>query len=178
VYGNSLSKQEVEKYVDAHAKALDAAAKKHGFDVVFIPHYITGLSGDDLDISKSIMEKMEQKQNTKIIITQDVSEFKLTLDKMSMIISSKMHPAILVSTGFVPILCIVYDHKQTGFFKRLNMEDNTLNIRAVTADSLLAKIDITWARRDQLRISLERQIPLWQSDVQNAIKKIFSLYFK
>jgi polysaccharide pyruvyl transferase WcaK-like protein len=176
IYGQSLSPGEIQKYISAHAKALDRAIEKHGFSVVFLPHYISGFSYDDLDVSKSIVEKMKNKTHTKIITTDNVAEFNMLLNKMDLVVSSKMHPAILAVLGFIPVLCIAYDHKQTGFFQRLNMSECALNIRDVSYERLLFKIDETWSQRDTLRESLKRQIPQWQKNVRVTIQKLVSLY--
>jgi polysaccharide pyruvyl transferase WcaK-like protein len=176
VYSNSLSKHEVKKYIDAHAKALDAIIEAYGLDVVFIPHYITGLSGDDLDISNSIQKKMQYKSHTRIIAVDHVAKFKLLLEKMDLVISSKMHPAILAVTGYVPVLCIAYDHKQTAFFNRLKMESCLLHIRDVSYKTLFLKIDQTWLMRKQLASELKNQIPKWQDHVRNTIKNVVYSY--
>jgi colanic acid/amylovoran biosynthesis protein len=176
IYGQSLSVAEVQNYITAHARALDEAIEKHGFSVVFLPHYISGFSHDDLDVSKSIVEKMRNKHLTKIIKTNSVAEFKHLLNRMDMVISSKMHPAILAVLGFVPVLCISYDHKQTSFFQRLNMNACIINIRDVSYERLLFKIDETWNQRKTLEKSLKRQIPQWQKDLKATIQKVISLY--
>jgi polysaccharide pyruvyl transferase WcaK-like protein len=176
VYSQSLSKIEVENYILSHAKALDAIIEKYKVFVVFLPHYISGFSDDDFDVSMSILEKMKNKNRTKIIKTTSVGEFKLLLDQMDMVVSSKMHPAVLAATGYVPIVCIAYDHKQTAFFERLNMIDCTLNIRNVTFESLLFTMEKTWNQRTALQASLRLQIPQWQKDVNSVIKTIVTRY--
>jgi polysaccharide pyruvyl transferase WcaK-like protein len=176
VYSQSLSKIEVENYLLSHAKALDAIIEKHKVFVVFLPHYISGFSDDDLDISMSIVDLMKNKNRTKIITTNSVREFKLLLDQMDMVISSKMHPAVLAATGYVPIMCVAYDHKQTAFFQRLNMIDCTINIRNVTFESLLSTMEKTWNQRAKLQESLRLQIPRWQKDVNSAIKNVITRY--
>lgn len=171
IYSRSLSKVEVDNYISAHATALDAAIDKYGFFVVFLPHYISGFPYDDLDVSKLILSKMKNRDRAEIVNTATVEEFKLYLDQMDMIISSKMHPAVLAASGYVPILCIVYDHKQTSFFERLGMTDCTLGIRVVSHESLSSKIDHVWNQNDRLRASLKEQIPKWQKNVSEAIRK-------
>ena len=176
IYSNSMSKRDVQNYIKAHAQALDAAIKKHGFYVAFLPHYISGFSGDDVDISKRILEKMNNQQYVKIIVTQSVTEFKSLLNQMKIVISSKMHPAILAVSSFVPVLSIVYDHKQTGFFQRLDMADCTLDISDVSYERLLSKIDQTWMQQAKLKEVLATQIPRWQRNVKSVMKKTVSLY--
>jgi len=176
IYGQSLSAAEVENYIVAHARALDTAVEKHGFSVMFLPHYISGFELDDSDVSESIVRRMRHKHRAKIIRTNSVAEFKLLLNRMDMVISSKMHPAILAMTGYVPVLCISYDHKQTSFFQRLNMSECILNIRDVSYERLLFKIDAIWDKRGALAESLKRQIPQWQKNVRITIQKVVSLY--
>jgi polysaccharide pyruvyl transferase WcaK-like protein len=176
VYSNSMNKADVENYIVAHARALDAAIEKHGFTVAFLPHYISGFSGDDLEISRKIVEKMRHKEHTKIIVTDNVPEFKALLNQMSMVISSKMHPAILAVSAFVPVLSIVYDHKQTGFFQRLDMTNCTLDISMVSAERLTSKIEATWSQQAQLTSALAQQIPLWQKNVRYVMKQVVAKY--
>ena len=178
IYSRSLSKKETENYIDGHAKALDTAIEKYALSVVFIPHYISGFPHDDLDVSKLILDKMENKHQAKIVIADGVKEFKMYLDQMDMIISSKMHPAILGATGYVPILCIVYDHKQSSFFERLDMVECTLGVRLVSYQNLLSKIDYVWQQREQLSATLREQIPKWQKNVSEAIKSTVIPYMK
>jgi polysaccharide pyruvyl transferase WcaK-like protein len=97
---------------------------------------------------------------------------------MDMILSSKMHPAVLGASAFVPILCIAYDHKQTGFFARLDMADCTLEIRSLSYKNLYQKIDHVWNNRNRISTSLEKTIPLWQEDVRDKIKQAMTPHVK
>jgi polysaccharide pyruvyl transferase WcaK-like protein len=176
IYGQSLSVAETQKYIEAHARALDKAIEKHRVSIVFLPHYISGFRNDDLDVSKLILEKMKNRSQTQIITTYNVTEFCQLLNHMDMVISSKMHPAILAAIGFVPVLCISYDHKQNAFFQRLDMNECVINIRDVSYEGLLSKIDETWKKRSSLQKSLKQQIPQWQKNVKSTIVKTVSLY--
>jgi polysaccharide pyruvyl transferase WcaK-like protein len=119
---------------------------------------------------------MNNQQYVKIIVTQSVTEFKSLLNQMQIVVSSKMHPAILAVSSFVPVLSIVYDHKQTGFFQRLDMADCTLDISDVSYERLLSKIDQTWMQQAKLKEVLATQIPRWQRNVKSVMKKTVSLY--
>jgi len=176
IYSHSLSREEVRNYIMAHVKALDAAIEKYGFFVVFLPHYVSGFEYDDLEVCKLILHKMKNKNRVKIVSASTVEEFKLFLNQMDMVISSKMHPAVLAASGFVPMLCIAYDHKQTSFFERLNMIDCTLDIRSVSFESLLSKIDHVWNQNNRLKLLLKNQIPTWQKDIKKAIKRAIAPY--
>ena len=89
-----------------------------------------------------------------------------------------MHPAVLGVSGYVPLLCILYDHKQTSFFERLGMLDCTLSIHAVSGTSLFSKITNVWTNRDQIRASLKKQIPIWQKNVHDSIQRTVEVTLK
>jgi colanic acid/amylovoran biosynthesis protein len=178
MYSNSLSPNELNNYILAHSSAIDRSIEEHGLSVAFLPHYVSGFRLDDMEISKMILEKMRHKDAATIIETNDVDEFKSILDQMDMIITSKMHPAVLGASGYVPILCIAYDHKQTGFFARLNMKDCTIGIRALSSQIMFEKINHVWNNRDRISESLRNTIPLWQERVKAAIRQAMTPYVK
>jgi polysaccharide pyruvyl transferase WcaK-like protein len=177
IYSHSLSKGEVENYILAHAKALDAVIERYGFFILFLPHYVGGFKNDDLCVSKLILDKMKNKSRTQLILAKNVSEFKQYLDQADMVISSKMHPAILASSGYVPTLCIAYDHKQTAFFQNLGMLDFVLNIRQISYESLLSKITLVWDNKAVLEDKLRKEIPKWQRSIKMNIEKVVNYYF-
>ena len=178
MYSNSLGPRELDDYILAHSRALDKCIEEHGVSVVFLPHYISGFPLDDLEICRMILERMVHKDRAEIIETESVDEFKRLLDQMDMIVSSKMHPAVLGVSGFVPVLCIAYDHKQTGFFSRLKMEQCTIEIGSLSYTSLHEKMNYVWNNRNELSTLLRKTVPFWQSNVANVIKKAICLYTK
>jgi len=176
MYSNSLSKVEFEKYILAHSRVMDKIIEEYGCFIVFLPHYISGFSNDDLEVSKLIIDRMKNKSKTKIVETENASELKKFLESMDIVCSSKMHPAILATTGYVPVFCIAYDHKQTAYFERLGMSDCILNIRKITEKNLLSGINYVWNNRFILEKSLKTQIPQWQKKIKTTIKNVLNYY--
>jgi polysaccharide pyruvyl transferase WcaK-like protein len=176
IYSHSLSHSEVKNYILSHAKALDSIIDKYSFSVVFLPHYISGFSNDDLEISKFIVKEMKNKSKTKIIVTKNASELKGFLDSMDIVLSSKMHPAILAASGYVPVFCVAYDHKQIGFFQRLELSECILNIRNISYEKLFSGIDMTWNKRDFLEEVLKEQIPKWKKQIKTGIETVLKSY--
>lgn len=171
VYSHSFSEKEINKYIDAHANALDRAIEKYGLSVVFMPHYVSGFKYDDLEICKSILNHMENRKAARIANLNTAEEFKSLLGQMDLVISSKMHPAVLAASGFVPTLCIAYDHKQSGFFKQLNLTDCILHVHNVLQETLSLKIDHVWSGRDEISAVLRERIPMLQQDIRKAIRQ-------
>ncbi len=166
IYSNSLSSSEVEKYIDAHAQALDELIEKRNFTVVFLPHYVLGIGFDDLEVSKEILGHMRNKDAASIVNASSVDEFKSLLSQMDIVVSSKMHPAVLAVPSRVPVVCIAYDHKQVGFFDRLELSDCVLPVHDVSARNLLSKIEHVWKRREFIRSNLEVSVPKLQMKVE------------
>ncbi|MCK4498737.1 polysaccharide pyruvyl transferase family protein, partial [Candidatus Bathyarchaeota archaeon] len=139
-------------------------------------HYVSGFEHDDLNMCRLIISQMKQKNNVECISTRTVDEFKSYLNETDMIIASKMHPAVLGVSGYVPVLCIAYDHKQTSFFKRLGMDFCTLEIQKVSFQTLSLMIKSIWTQRDQLKETLKTKIPAWQDDVKRALRRVLAPY--
>jgi len=169
VYSRSLSKQEVNRYILVHAKALDRAIEKYGFSIIFMPHYVSGFRSDDLGICKLVLSKMKNADKAKIVDTNNVEEFKALINGVDMVISSKMHPSVFAVSAFVPTLNVAYDHKQTGFFLSLGISDCVISVREISYKNLLSKIDYVWNKKDSLRVLLKKRVPVLQKHVKESI---------
>ena len=176
IYSNSLSKKEVERYVEAHAQALDEAIETRGFSVVFLPHYVVGFVTDDLAVSEMILSRMRNKHKAQVINASTLNEFRSLVGQMDIMISSKMHPAVLAVASQVPVVCVAYDHKQTGFFERLKLADCVLPVRDISTRKLLSKIDYVWGERESIRRSLNRDIPVLQAKAIETIRSAIASY--
>jgi polysaccharide pyruvyl transferase WcaK-like protein len=95
---------------------------------------------------------------------------------MDMLIVSKLHPGVMGVSGYVPTLCIAYDHKQTGLFKLLGMEDCVISIMEVSSERISSKIDFVWKQRERIKASLVTRIPELQENIRKAVKEALSFY--
>ncbi len=171
VYSHSLPNRIVNKYIREHAAALDMAAEKYGLTIVFLPHYISGFKLDDLEVSKLIWRNMKKRKHAIIIQVNNVGEFKSLLEKLDILISSKMHPAVLGVSSFIPTLCIAYDHKQWGLFTHLGMKEAVINIQEASKETIFSKISLIWENREEIKNLLQKKVPVLQRNTENSIKK-------
>jgi colanic acid/amylovoran biosynthesis protein len=170
VYDRSLPKKEFERYILAHANALDSTIEKHGFSVIFMPFYVSGFRSDDLEICRLVLGKMKYADRAKIVYMSDVEEFRASIKQMDMVISSRMHPAVFAVSAYVPTVNVAYDHKQTGFFMSLGMSDCVLSIREASCKELLSKIDNVFTNRDSIKSQLQIRIPQLQRQLKESIR--------
>jgi len=178
VYSFSIPMQQIKKYIAGHAVALDAAIEKHGFHVLFLPHYISGFAYDDLEISQLILENMKHRENARILRIDDLGEFKLVISQVDLLVSSKMHPAVLAVSGHVPSIAVVYDHKQTGFFRDLGMSEYTVRLQAADGSELLSRIEKAWLEREKITKLLGCHVPALQDVVRKTVKTSIEPFVK
>ncbi|MHA1632040.1 MAG: polysaccharide pyruvyl transferase family protein [Candidatus Freyarchaeota archaeon] len=178
VYSHTLSDKEIRLFVDVCSRVLDAAIEKYGFNVIFIPHYVSGFRRDDLEISELIYKRMKRKARARIVNPSSLEEYGLLLGSVDMVVSSKMHPAVLAMAAFVPALCVAYDDKQLGFFRQLGLSDCTLPVTNLSAKRFLEKIDHVWSSREQIRCELERRIPELRARLRYVLGRVLKSYVK
>lgn len=178
VYAHSLAEKRIRQYILDHAKALDKAIEKFGFSVVFLPHYISGFQFDDLDMCKLIIRKMEHSDKARIIEAKDLGEFRSIVSQMDLIVSSKMHPAVLAASVHVPIVFVAYDHKQTGFAASLSLSDCLISLHEVTCERLFSKIDHVWNNRGAIKALLKARVPELQKNVKKSIESAMAPFIR
>ena len=178
LYAHSFAEKRIRQYILDHAKALDKAIEKHGFSVVFLPHYISGFQFDDLDMCKLIIKRMEHSDKARIIEAKNLGEFRSIVSQMDLIVSSKMHPAVLAASVHVPIVFVAYDHKQTGFAASLSLSDCVISIHEVTCARLFSKIDHVWNSKAEIKALLTARVPELQKNVKKSIESAMAPFIR
>lgn len=176
-YDYSLSTNTQNQYFLAHAKALDLFIEKYGSNVIFLPHDVKGFKHDDLKACERIIENMKRKDKTKIILVKTLEEFKHFLGQIDLLIASKMHPSVLASTNFTPMIAIVYDHKQTGFFEQIGLDEYIIDINKLSNEELLSKMENAWVNRMKIEKQLSQKIPALQELVRMKMRESLSKFY-
>lgn len=176
VYSYSLPSKGIDEFIEANSKALDEAVEKYNFNVVFLPHHVSGFRNDDLEISEMVLKRMRNKNRARIINASSVEEFKSFLSKMDIVLTSKMHPAVLALASYVPVVCIAYDDKQMGFFEQIEMLDCVLPIYNTSSENLFSKISSVWKLRNEIKTKLEKRIPALRANIRNAARQALKDY--
>lgn len=171
-YSHSFSKKLIFAHTKVFASVFDSIIERYGFFIVFLPHYTNKLGGDDLEICRLILREMKRSDRAIIVESKNVSEFKALIAQMNIIISSKLHPAVLAAGSFIPALCIAYDFKQTGFFKSLHLDECVIPIHLFSSKLLLSKIEYVWTNQNIIKTILEQRVPELQASIKNLIEII------
>jgi polysaccharide pyruvyl transferase WcaK-like protein len=170
VYSQSLSEEDFEKFLAENASALDRIVDLYGLDVCFFPHFISGFENDDFEVSKIVMSKMRNRDRARVFKIDSLDEFKLCLEQMELLISSKMHPMVLATSGYVPTVCIAYDHKQIGFLRDLGLSEFLIPLKDVDSETIVSKVGKVIEDREDIVRLLSEKIPLLQKEVYGAMR--------
>ncbi|HLN89322.1 MAG TPA: polysaccharide pyruvyl transferase family protein, partial [Candidatus Binatia bacterium] len=178
VYSQSLSKEDFKDFMVENAQALDRIVELYGHDVCFFPHYISGFEHDDLEVSKTVLSMMRHQDRARLFKIDSLEEFKLCLEQMELLISSKMHPMVLATSGYVPTVCIAYDHKQTGFLKDLGLMEYLIPLKEVDSETIVSKVGKVMKDREEIIALLNRKVPALQQGVRTAMQEALSPFLE
>ena len=158
-----------EKYVASHAKVLDYYINKDDADVLFLPSSIMpGRRGDDLEICYKIIARMENKKKTKIINSTTLEGYISMLGSLDLIIATRMHPSIFALLNNVLPVLIIYDQKQVGLLKQLNLTKYGIQVKKLTYLNLFKKVGSGLDNRHILKKNIEEKV----NKLQNKTKSI------
>jgi polysaccharide pyruvyl transferase WcaK-like protein len=174
-YYRSLAADKQLQYFLSHSRTLDRLIEKYGFNVVFLPHDVKGFEHDDFTVCDTIRKYMRRKDRVKIIRAKTVEEYICLLKQINLLLTSKMHPAVLASKNYIPMVTVSYDHKQVGFFKQIGLEKYLIDITRVSSKELLSLIELAWSEREKIQKRLQRKIPEMQEMVRTTIRKSLSI---
>lgn len=162
---NTLSREEINNYVIAHAQCIDELIQEHDSNIVFLPS-----SPDDIAMCKAIIAKINHVKNIKLIITDSVDEYEAWVKKLSVLITSRMHPSIIAARNFVPFYAIIYDHKQLGVLEQLGLQKYSTPIGKINYLALKQIINITVNDRAAIEKHLRFSLSKTQDESISRIK--------
>ena len=136
-----------QKYLEAVGNMTLHLVEKYGAEVTYIstcqgiPEYWT----DDSKIAFEIIEKLPATIADSVTLNQDFhspKELAKILQPYDLVVSTRLHMAILSLGNGTPVLPIAYEFKTQELFKRLGQKaDWVLDIEDINSESLIASID-------------------------------------
>lgn len=172
VYNQSISEKDFQNFLNSNAQALDRVVDAYDLDVCFLPHFITGFENDDFEVSNIVMSRMKNRHRAQVFKIDSLDEFKLCLEQMELLISSKMHPMVLATSGYVPTVCIAYDHKQTGFLNDLGLTECLIPLKDVDSRTIYSKVEMVIENKARIVALLKKKIPVLQEEVKDAMREV------
>jgi len=172
VYNQSISEKDFQNFLDSNARALDRVVDVYDLDVCFLPHFITGFENDDFEVSNIVKSRMKNGDRARVFKIDSLDEFKLCLEQMQLLLTSKMHPMVLATSGYVPTVCIAYDHKQTGFLNNLGLTECLIPLKDVDSETIFSKVKNVVESKERIVALLKEKIPVLQEEVKDAMREV------
>ncbi len=154
------------------AKAIDEAVKKYDLYPVFIPMQ----EAKDTSISKSIINKMEQKA-TLLGGISSVSDMLGVVGNMYMCIGMRLHLLTYAATNSIPVIGIVCDPKISGFMEVVGQK-SYCTIDEISEDKLGSLIDLCIDDYDNIKSGLSQGYTTFKEKAALNAKIAIELYEK
>ena len=152
----TLTREEIEKYIDAHVRCLDTLSSQ-GEEIVFLPS-----SSDDIVICEMIKTRMKNTHHVKVIITEDAGKYESLVRQLKLLIATRMHPSIIAAKNSVPFISIIYDHKQIGFLQQIGLKALSIPIGKISHNKLKLIINEAIQNYAEIKESLKSTVPKLQ----------------
>ncbi|MCK4251004.1 polysaccharide pyruvyl transferase family protein [candidate division WOR-3 bacterium] len=155
-------KDKYNEYVKLMLKVIDYLVDTLNATIVFVPHVIGPGDIDDRIVADDICKLIKNKDKT-ISIKEEYTpqELKGIIGQCDLFIGARMHATIAATSMLVPTVGIAYSHKMHGVIgKMLGQEKYVLDIKELSYESLISKINDAWGNREKIKKELEMKIPM------------------
>ncbi len=143
--------KKADNLVEVISKVIDYITKKYNVNIILIPmHY-----PEDLDISNSVLAKVDKSSCFVIKNQYAVEEIMGITKELDMIVAMRLHSLIYAATQEIPMVGLVYDPKVEGILYSLEM-NHMSNVENLDYDHLIGNIDYVWNNKEKLRDILKR----------------------
>jgi polysaccharide pyruvyl transferase CsaB len=115
----------------------------------------------DLAVTGEIAEACRCETHV-VTATYDPREIAGILGSMDLVISMPLHPAILASRSYVPVVAIAYNPKVTNFMRRIGLDYYVVPVEAL--DLLTTKVRQIWHERASIRNHLINEVGRLQAE--------------
>lgn len=162
-FHSSTPSEGMKKYVQAMVVAVTEMVREASFDVTFlstcqgIKHYWT----DDSRLARCIYDQLPPDVQRHVRVNVDfhrTSKLIEILQGFDIVLSTRMHFAILALVANVPVVPISYEFKTNELFEQLGLSDVVCNIEDVRASELIEKLRVLLGLTESERAALWRKV--------------------
>ena len=153
--------EKYNQYIKIMAKTIDYLTNDLGATVVIVPHVIDPRRNDDRWVADDVCKIVSNKSRV-ISIKEEYTpeELKGIIGHCDLFIGARMHATIASTSMLVPTIGIAYSHKIYGIVgEMLGQKEYILDVKELTYESLVSKIDTVWKNRETIKKQLEIKVP-------------------
>ncbi len=155
-----------QNYADVMAKTIDYLCNEFDARILIIPH--SGLKYNKL-LKRDILDKISSKNKAKIYCIEKreytSEELKGVIGKCNMFIGSYMHANVAALSMCVPTIGLSYSYKFQGIFEMLGQEECVCDLKNLTYENIISKVNDVWNKKEKIRKELEARMIVIQKQV-------------
>jgi len=152
----NLNEITYKKYITVMGKLIDYLIECFDVAVLLIPH--SGIKYSKR-INNDVLSKI--KNNDKIYLLNRreyaTEELKGIIGRCELFIGTYMHSNIASLSMSVPTIGLGYSYKFKGIFEMLGQEKYVCNLKDLTYDDLISKVEDAWNKRERIKKELEKR---------------------
>lgn len=153
-----------EDYYALLANAADFVVERLDADVVFVP-----MEATDVRHSHAVVAHMKNAERSEILKRRYSPEQILDLiGRFEFVVGMRLHFLIFAALRGTPFTALPYASKVMGLLDDLGMETPPLG--SIGIGQLLAQIDRSWDKREEIRATIGRQLPILQDRARQTNK--------
>lgn len=170
-------------YIEAVKQIVVHLVKKHDANITFIStcQGIPEYAHDDSKTALKIYDGLPEDTKDKVQVDCQYhmpDNLICFLASVDMVISTRMHMAIMALVSGTPVLPIAYEFKTLELFKQLEMEEWVLDIETISRDNAISLIDAFLAKRQNMHTDITRSILNKRNLVMESGLKVREEYVK
>jgi len=151
--------KEQERYNKTIAKAIDYLGDRFDATTVFFPQLYG--KDDDLPLINEIIKLVEKKGSVRVLSKKWDSDIQQAIiSQMDMVIGNRYHSVIFALKAEVPTVCLAYEHKSVGIMQAAELGEFVINIKDLTYENLIDKINQVWDQRERIKALLKSQMEI------------------
>ncbi|HIP49761.1 MAG TPA: polysaccharide pyruvyl transferase family protein [Lutibacter sp.] len=162
----------IEKIVSSVKQVLDP----NEYRILLMPsNYYPASESPDYQLCKRVQIELNDKYETAILSLDPLfpDDYKSLLCQLEVFITTRMHVAILATSGYIPTIAINTQHKIRGYMKNIDMEQYCLDFDDL--DDLSDVLKKSLVENKKIREDLQNNLESMHKDLENFIKKFGSI---
>ncbi|MEM2341424.1 MAG: polysaccharide pyruvyl transferase family protein [Candidatus Bathyarchaeia archaeon] len=165
-----------EHFAKITGSIIDYLSKNLGAKIVLIPFSLGGpFKHDDDRIILSEVLKYTTGNNVSLLKGDDLSSIISAISKCDMLVTMRMHPAIVSLLYGIPTLIISHSPKFHGLVRLIGFNDLLYTSLQIDYESLKNKILHLWENRHVIRTSIEDKVNFLASSSIDGLERMASM---
>lgn len=161
-------------YPDLMRKIVRWFTNTEKTDVVLVTHVTGNREGDDKACA-ALHEELKDECNGRLHLADpglNHREIKFLIGKCDFFLGSRMHACVAALSQEVPAVGLAYSRKFTGVFETVGVRDLVVDLREMSEDEVLERVQTLFHRREKFASLLRETIPHARDAALNLLTRI------